>query len=414
MAKIGIDFGTSYSTVSWLNPRTNRAEPIRINGKEKIPTMLFYSSTSRPLCGDEAYAIYEQCRMTTNQQEIVEYMGGIFSDLKRNMDKDSFQFLPSGRAVHYSDTIAEFLKYLKQHAEQNCFEEKKVTDVCITYPVKHPEYKKEIMLEAARKAGFTKIKLLMEPVAAAMGYTDSFEYKNKSILVYDFGGGTFDIAFVKFDGKGDAITLEPLGDNNCGGEDIDMLLYRQWDKSVRASTGKPISGSDSIIDKPFLKTECMHQKETLCKVLTNQSKYVLRSYVGGCPRSMDMTQKEWNEMISPIIDNTIVLTKRMLEKIKSEHMTIDKTILIGGSSRIPLVKEKLSKILPYPPVRINDLDVAVANGAAVYINQGNIPVKKCFCRKCGHEITTKMKFCPYCGADNIRYDYRFNDHKYNV
>jgi molecular chaperone DnaK (HSP70) len=129
---------------------------------------------------------------------------------------------------------------------------------------------------------------------------------------------------------------------------------------------------------------------------------------------MDMTQKEWNEMISPIIDNTIVLTKRMLEKIKSEHMTIDKTILIGGSSRIPLVKEKLSKILPYPPVRINDLDVAVANGAAVYINQGNIPVKKCFCRKCGHEITTKMKFCPYCGADNIRYDYRFNDHKYNV
>lgn len=412
MAKIGIDFGTSYSTISWINPRTNHAEPIRINGKEKIPTMLYFPSDSNtPLCGDEAYAIYEQCRQTTDEDEIAEYMGGIFSDLKRNMDRERVEYLPSGKAVHYVDLIAEFLKYLKQQAESNCFEGEKVTDVCITYPVKHPDYKKEIMKEAAQKAGFKNVKLLMEPVAAAMGYSNTFEYKNHSILVYDFGGGTFDIAFVKFDKNGDHITLEPLGDNNCGGENIDKILYDEWEKIVRASTSSTISGLEGMIDTPFLKTDCMHGKETLCKIFTAQKKYTLRSFVGGTFRKLDITKDEWNNKISPIIDTTIRLTQQMLSKIKAESMTIDKTILIGGSSRIPLVAEKLTGILPSPPMHVNDLDVAVANGAAVYINQGEIPIKKCFCRMCGKELNTKMKFCPYCGKDNIRYDYRFKDRK---
>lgn len=412
MAKIGIDFGTSYSTVSWINPRTYRAEPIRINGKEKIPTMLYYPSDCEiPLCGEEAYAIYEQCRLTTDESEIDEYMGGIFSDLKRNMDKDSIQYLPSGKTVHYVDLISEFLKYLKVQVEQNCFEGEKVTDVCITYPVDYPEYKKEIMQDAATQAGFKKVKLLMEPVAAAMGYSNTFEYKNHSILVYDFGGGTFDIAFVKFDKNGDHITLQPMGNQNCGGENIDQILYEEWDRIVKSQTGKPISGLDGMIDKPFLKTECMHQKETLCKVFCTQSNYTLRCFVGGMPRSMEVTKRDWNDKISPVIDQTINLTKQMLAKIKAENMSIDKTILIGGSSRIPLVSEELNKILSSSALHVNDLDVAVANGAAVFINQGEVVVKKCFCRNCGQALNTKMRFCNNCGKDNIRYDYRFKDKK---
>lgn len=412
MKKIGIDFGTSYSTVSWINPYTNRAEPIRINGKEKIPTMLYYPiDSNKPLCGEEAYAIYEQCRQTTEDDIIAEYMGGIFSDLKRNMDKERVEYLPSGKTVHYVDLIADYLRYLKQQAEINSLEGELITDVCITYPVKHPEYKKEIMKEAAIKAGFKNVKLLMEPVAAAMGYSSSFDYKNQSILVYDFGGGTFDIAFVRFDKNGDYITLEPIGDENCGGENIDQIVYDEWEKIVRSSTGKTISGLEGVIDKPFLKTDCMHGKETLCKILSTQNKYTLRSFVGGSFRKFDITKVEWNAKISPIVDKTIRLTQQMLAKVKSESLIIDKTILIGGSSRIPFVAEKLASILPSPPMHVNDLDVAVANGAAVYINQGEIPIKKCFCRKCGKELDTKMKYCPSCGKDNCRYDYRFNDRK---
>ena len=112
-----------------------------------------------------------------------------------------------------------------------------------------------------------------------------------------------------------------------------------------------------------------------------------------------------------VIDQTINLTKQMLAKIKAENMSIDKTILIGGSSRIPLVSEELNKILSSSALHVNDLDVAVANGAAVFINQGEVVVKKCFCRNCGQALNTKMRFCNNCGKDNIRYDYRFKDMK---
>lgn len=412
MAKIGIDFGTSYTTVSRVNPHTNHAEPIRINGKEKIPTMLYYPfEGDTPLAGDEAYAIYEQCRQTQNQEEIDEYLAGIFSGLKRRMDKEEVVYLPSGKEVHYVDLIADFLAYIKTEVETNCFEGEKVTDVCITYPVAYEEFKKDIMREAAKKAGFKTVKLLMEPVAAAMGYENSFEYKNHSILVYDFGGGTFDLAFVKFDAKGDYITLPPMGDANCGGENIDEIVYQQWEQLVKAETGKPICPVQGMRDEAFFRTDCMRQKETVSKYFEKQTKYTLRSFIGGGFRAIEMTRDQWNNLIAPVIEKTIGITRQMLEVVKKENMSIDKTILIGGSSRIPLVLEELKKILPAAPLHVNDLDVAVANGAAIFVNQGEIPVKKCFCRMCGHELTTKMKFCPKCGTNNIRYDHRFDDQK---
>lgn len=412
MARIGIDFGTSYSTMSWVNPHTNRAEPIRINGKEKIPTMLyFHADNDIPLAGEEAYAIYEECRQSDDQDEIDEYLSGIFSGLKRKMNKEEVVYLPSGKAVHYVDIIAEFLKYLKNEAEANTFEGEAITDVCITYPVAHEEFKKEIMREAAIKAGFKKVKLLMEPVAAAMGYQNAFEYKNHSVLVYDFGGGTFDLAFVKFDAKGDYIILEPKGDPNCGGENIDELVYNEWEKLVKAKTNESICPLEGMRDEAFFRTDCMRNKEVFCKILQKQDSYKARSFVNGSFYALTMTRKHWNDIISPVINKTIVLTKQMLSAIKAEQMSIDKTILIGGGSRIPLVTEELSKILPTPPLHVNDLDVAVANGAAIFVNQGEIPVKKCFCRKCGRELTSKMKFCPKCGTNNVRYDYRFKDQK---
>lgn len=412
MAKIGIDFGTSFSTVSCINPRTHLAEPIRINGKEKIPTLLYFDKSSdKPLCGEEAYAMYELCRKTSDQNRVDELLGGVICNIKRDMSMDGGQYLPSGIYMTWVDLVAAFLKYLKTTVEMTHFEGEKVTDVCIAYPVTHPEYKKEIMLEAARKAGFVKVKLLMEPVAAAMGYNCSKDYRNHSILVYDFGGGTFDIAFVKFDSHGDHLTLKPLGDSQCGGEDVDMALYKEWENVVRQSTGKSISGLDGIIDTAFLKTDCRLDKERLSGRFRQFDKAACNSFIAGDFRELNITKDEWNIKISPIINKTIMLTQQMLEDVKAHDMRVDKTILIGGSSRIPLVYDRLTEILPTPPTTVPDIDVAVANGAAMHINEGEVQVKRCFCRKCGHEINTRMKFCPFDGVDNIRFDYKLIDQK---
>lgn len=411
MERIGIDFGTSFSTVSWVNPQTGKPEPILINGKEKIPTMLYYPPEGgEPLVGDEAYAIYEQCRTTDNQDEIDEYLGCIRSDIKRSLSKTSKAgCLPNGKVLKYVDVVADFLHYLKCKAESECFEGETVTDVCICVPVAHTEEKRDIMRKAAKKAGFSRVELLKEPVAAAMGYSASTDYKGKSVLVYDFGGGTFDVAYIRFDSQGEPdIQLPPDGDGNCGGENIDRLLYDLWDKQVKSVSGHSISGVDGIVDQAFIKTDCVHQKETFCRYFVKQNQYKAQCVINGKFYSLPVTKDEWNELISPVIDKTINITKRIVDRVKAEKLKIDKTILIGGSSKIPLVAERLAEILPAPPVAVQKVDVAVANGAAIFINQCGIPVRKCFCRRCGHELNSKIRFCPIDGVDNIRYDHRFD------
>lgn len=407
MAKIGIDFGTSYTTVAHIG-HDGKAEAIRINGNEKIPTILYYSPDGgEPMIGEAAFGMYEICRSLEDQDEIERHMAGMFSDLKRNMNPQARLYLPDGRDLSYSDMIGEFFRYIKNEVEDTCYNGENITDVCITYPVAFEDFKKTILKEAASKAGFTNIRLLMEPVAASMGFEQSNNYKGTSVLVYDFGGGTFDLAFVKFDGNGDHITLPPMGHPNCGGENIDRILYDEWDKITMVESGRHISEIEDKIDVPFLKVICMKQKEFLCDYFKKMSQWSYKAKVTGKSRSMPLTKDQWNSLISPVVDQTIELTKQMLATIEKESFKIDRVILIGGSSKIPLVRESLTQILPVAPQPVQDADIAVAKGAAIFINQDSVIEKKCFCRMCGRQISTRQKFCRYCGANNIRYDYRF-------
>lgn len=410
MAKIGIDFGTSFSTVAYVNPQSGNAEAIRINGSEKIPTMLYYSPDGgEPMIGQEAFEIYSICNDIDDKEEVAQHMAGIFSGLKRNMNKEERLYLPDGRDVSYADIIGEFFAFIKKEVESTTFNGEEVTDVCITHPVDFPTYKKEILVEAARKAGFQKIKLLMEPVAASMGFSNSTNSFNESILIYDFGGGTFDLAFVKFDATGDHFTLPPMGDANCGGENIDKLLYDTWDKLVEQETGNHVSSIQDGINLPFLKTVCVKQKEFLANYFKKMSKWDCKMSVNGRSYTMPVTKEFFNNLISPIIDKTVLLTRNMLEMVKRENFKVDKVILIGGSSQIPLVTEMLTPVLPVSPQKVADSDIAVAKGAAIFANEDEVPVHRCFCRECGLELTTKIKACPRCGKENIRYNYKYDD-----
>lgn len=410
MAKIGIDFGTSYSTVAYVNPQSGNAEAIRINGSEKIPTMLYYSPDGgEPMIGQEAFEIYSICNDIDDKEEVAQHLAGIFSGLKRNMNKEERLYLPDGRDLSYADMIGEFLAFIKKEVESTVFGGEKITDVCITHPVDFPTYKKEIIVEAAHIAGFQNIKLLMEPVAASMGFSNTANNINESVLIYDFGGGTFDLAFVKFDATGDHITLPPMGDANCGGENIDKLLYDAWDKLVMQQTGKHISALEDSLNLPFLKTVCVKQKEFLSNYFKRMSKWDCKASVNGHSYTMPITKDFFNNLISPIIDKTILLTQNMLEAIGRENFNVDKVILIGGSSQIPLVTEMLSSVLPVLPQKVADSDIAVAKGAAIFANEDEIPVHRCFCRFDGAALTTKDKVCPFCGKDNVRYNYKYDD-----
>lgn len=415
MAKIGIDFGTSYSTVSYVNPKTGEALPIRVNGKEKIPTILFFPEDGGdPFVGDAAYAKYEACQYAQTSDETDIILSGIISDLKRNMSKTENIAIPGMKSISYAEAIAIFFKYLKDYAERTCFENEQITDVCITYPVVFDEtpYKKDILKEAANLAGFNSIKLLKEPVAAAMGYSKNKGIKNQGILIYDFGGGTFDIAYVKFDHNGEYITFPPIGDANCGGENIDYALYETWDKMIKSSHGRNISEFTGEIHLPILKQDCMKQKEAMSQGIFQKHILFLPPCASDFVRLNPLSQNAWIDIISPWIEKTIMLTRQMLTQIENEKnlgFKVDKVILIGGSSKLPTIPERLSEICPVAPMPIQDVDVAVANGAAIYANMDNIYANDCYCIYCGSKISTRHKMCMFCGKPNFRYNYCFDD-----
>lgn len=266
MAKIGIDFGTSYSVASYIDSQTGEAKPVRINGHEKIPTMLYFQNDSTlPLVGQIAYEKYDACKDAESQDEMDNILSGIVTNIKRNMSKEGRVALPNGDILSYAQVVSLFLEYIKKEAEKSCFSGEIVDSVCITYPVAFDAVpdKKDILREAAKKAGFTEVRLLMEPVAAAKGFFGKNQCRDTGVLIYDFGGGTFDLAFVKFDHNGNHLTYSIDGDSNCGGENVDYAIYEAWDEIVYRNSNRHISQYEGEVFLPILKTDCMKAKELM-------------------------------------------------------------------------------------------------------------------------------------------------------
>lgn len=416
MAKIGIDFGTSFSTMSYVN-RQGVATPIRVHGKEKIPTMLYFPEDGgEPLIGEAAYNKYQDCMDAETSEMADLILGGIVTGLKRDMSHNGFVATPKGNMT-YAAVIALFLGFLKNYAEQFVFNGEPITDVCMTYPVAFDWQtdKKEILKEAATLAGFKNVKLLKESVAALMGYENSHEIRNEGVLIYDFGGGTFDVAYVMFDHNSEQYMLPPIGDGECGGQNIDFTLYENWDKKVKALKDRHISMYENEVFLPILKGNCVKQKEKMSNGTFGPEFLPLPPAASAFVKLGALSHQEWDEIVEPWVNKTIQKTNQMLQEIEHHNATcgnklrVDKVILIGGSSRLPMVYEKLKNICPVEPTRVPEVDVAVANGAAVFISKDEIREQTCFCIECGNRMTNKQHFCMICGKPNLRYNHCFDD-----
>ena len=410
MAKIGIDFGTSFCTASWINPSTGQPQVIRFDGHEKIPSMVYFPADGEPMVGWTAFQMIENCRTMEREEEVDEVMTGLMTDLKPMMQRNLSHYLPGGRRLSHEQVMGELFKRIRHEAEEVCFEGRPVDEVVITHPVVFEEWKKEMLKEGARIAGFTSVELLMEPVAAAMGYMSGRERRSQGILVYDFGGGTFDVAYVRFNDEGDYnIPIAPLGDPHCGGADLNLILYQRWEQLARQKCNRTISPDPQILDKPFEAIDCNRQKELMSNEKIEKFKHCVILPPPGFHRlEMPLTHEEWHAMIEPVVNKTIALTRTIVESVGNSGYSIDKAILIGGSSRIPWVYKRLSEVLPITPQRVMDVDVAVALGAILYIPHDLLVAQEVYCLHCGIKISSSNRFCWNCGKPNYRYDKRFD------
>ena len=414
MTKIGIDFGTSFCSASWINPVTKRPEAVTFHetGTQKMPSVVYYQPDGNVLVGKTAYNYLEDAGLGKfSDEKRIELLSSIITNIKLRLKPNGVTTIHDpnnikGRKIAHQTVVKDIFLKIKTEVEETCFDGEAVTDVTVTHPVNFDEWKKDTLKKAAMQAGFERVELYEEPVSAAMGYLESTEKRPSGILVYDFGGGTFDAAYVTkgLDGTY-RVPFPAEGDSACGGNDIDRLLYEEWDKLALREKGRSI-GTDNKLDRGIL-SRCRSNKETISEV----QQYTFNEMLpppGFHRISMTLERKRFNEIISPVIDKTIRITQNLLNKIKDGNYPLETVIMIGGSSRIPLISERLSGILPagVKLQKVLSVDVAVAKGALCEKCLPTLPAavaEQCHCGYCGKTIKRMAKHCGFCGKPNFMY-----------
>jgi molecular chaperone DnaK (HSP70) len=363
---IGIDFGTTNSKMAWFNPGSQEQRPgpelIRnAEGEEHTPSLVYYC-VRETLVGRPALEMLKDSDRLDGDERHLEHQRFVTS-VKRSLITPPLIPLPGNRDVRPVDVVAEILRKLKRDAEELHFHNQKVERCVITYPAEFDARQRKKIEEGAHLAGFQEIKMLAEPVAAALAFAQGGYKVGNGVLVYDLGGGTFDLAFVARDDKGSfRLAMETDGDALCGGDDFDQALYDYWNRQAQQQLGRTISLSDNLVDISFL-NECRNRKEMLSKRERSEFSSLLP---GGKRFKLEITRATFENLVRERLEKTVERTVSMVQRIKNNGHQVDTIVLIGGSSEIPLVQQILAERLKVEPLRWQYRDWAVVLGATYY------------------------------------------------
>jgi hypothetical protein len=361
VASIGIDFGTTNSCVAWYDPRTGGAEVIlNAEGQTKTPSLVYFGE-DETLVGEPVEHLIQNVSKDRAQRE--EVFRRTIMSVKRNLLTPPRIALPDGRFVRPVDVAAEILRKLKRDAEEGLFHEE-VKRAVITCPAEFNVLQRQKIEEAGRLAGIEEVVLLEEPVAGALAYSRAGLNVGKHVLVYDLGGGTFDLAVLDNEGESFHVAMEPKGMERCGGDDFDHAIYYHCDEVAQEKLGRSISLTGDV-DLNFLR-ECRRRKEGL----TYQGQGKIGDYLpaDGAPVLFEheVDRRTFEGLIGEYVETSTRLTEEILKQAVTRGHEVDTAVLVGGSSRVPLVMRALKETLPVEPLTFDKKDVAIALGAAHY------------------------------------------------
>ena len=347
---IGIDFGTCNSSAAWFNPKSGQAEALRnAEGDEKTPSVVYFGPRE-PLVG----------RFAEERLEIPEERKRVVTAVKRELAKKR-AWVMDERSVTPLDAAALILEKIKRDAEE-CHFHNPVTRAVITCPAVFDEVEKSKLRAAAALAGFRDVELLEEPVAAALAYAQADMNVGRHVLVYDLGGGTFDLALLVRE-EGDAafrLAMEPRGER-IGGEDFDRAIYDYFDARVREKLELPIcpDGLDLLLLR-----QCRRFKESLS---ATEEPAPLRWRISGKGvLTLPLNRAKFESLVEKHVERTVRLTQAIQQDAAKVGCQLDSVILIGGSSRTPCIVRRLRETLQVAPRKWEKQDVAVALGAACH------------------------------------------------
>ena len=362
MAALGIDFGSSFCTVSWLNPQSGKPEAVKFggDGQVKFPSVMLYANDGF-LMGFQA-ASYLDALSLQSPEKRIEVLANFVPSLKRIMEPGMSEVLGNKHITH-AELLSTFLKYLIHKAKEHCGQGYDVDNIVFSYPVDYSQAKIEMIKAAYNQLGYADVQCVYEPVAAVNGYGTSHKIEDGAgILVFDFGGGTIDVAFVKKTHDKLQVVTEPKGNSMCGGQDIDFLLYENLRTRILNELHYDIS-EQGIVDQVILKS-CRWLKERFSEQgdiygtdigLVCNGKFQTYKY--------RLSRESFDTIISPKVDEAIGVAKQVVQNVRNAGYSIDKVLLIGGSSRLSLVHQHLSAMLENVSIETcGESDIAVALG----------------------------------------------------
>tara|TARA_B000000441_G_scaffold38103_1_gene24820 strand:- start:2129 stop:4009 length:1881 start_codon:yes stop_codon:yes gene_type:complete len=350
---IGIDLGTTNSCVATLEA----GKPVVIpnsEGSRTTPSVVAFSKNG----GDRVVGITAKRQAVTNSERtIMSVKREMGTDWKKEID-DS-EYTPQ-------EISAFILQKLKSDAEDYLGRE--VNQAVITCPAYFTDAQRQATKDAGRIAGLEVLRIINEPTAAALAYGVDKD-DDQTILVYDLGGGTFDVSVLEIyqvDGQPQIEVKATSGDNRLGGDDFDEVVIDWLVSEFKKSTGIDLSSDMTAITR--LREAAEKAKIELSGTSTTQINLPFITMSGdGQPEHLDisLSKAKFEDLISDLVERTMGPTRRAMKDAGIKKGNVDKVILVGGSTRVPAVQEAIEKEVGKPPFKGINPDEAVAVGAVL-------------------------------------------------
>ena len=347
MAKIiGIDLGTTNSCVAVMEGG-NATVITNAEGGRTTPSVVGFTKTGERLVGQVA------------KNQAVTNAGRTVASIKRHMGSD-YKVDIDGKKYTPQEVSAMILQKLKADAE--AFLHDTVTEAVITVPAYFTDAQRQATKDAGQIAGLNVRRIINEPTAAALSYGIDKE-EDQTIMVYDLGGGTFDVSIIEM---GDGVTevLATAGNNRLGGDDFDQRIINWMIEEFKKSDGMDLSGDKLAMQR--LKDEAEKAKITLSATPSASISipYITADANGPKHLNMELSQAKFNELTSDLVQSTMGPVKQALSDAGLKPSDIKKVLMVGGSSRIPADQDAVKSFMGMDPFKGINPDECVALGAA--------------------------------------------------
>ncbi len=380
---VGIDLGTTNSLVAVLDEAGPRI--LGVEDDALMPSAVRYNDDGSVVVGREArQRAVEFPRETITSAK--RLMGRSLADVREDADELPYEIvegegqtarlkLPSGRVVSPQEVSAEILRHIKARATESLgFEVRKAV---VTVPAYFDDAQRQATRDAGRLAGLEVVRIVNEPTAAALAYGLGMgKASARTVAVYDLGGGTFDISILRLtpaEYEGETSFFQVLatsGDTHLGGDDVDLALVRLFLREIRELLELPESVTDLEAFNPQTRRALVGFAEAVKHRLSDEETASIRIELGNDRvYERTVTREELEEIMAPWVERTIEAcaeAMRLAQRAPGvEKIELDAVILVGGSTRVPLVRQEVEKFFGIEPYTALDPDRVVALGAAV-------------------------------------------------